>query len=213
MMLQIVCKCAAGAEAHAVTMDFLRSLSNYSWDAKVVITFAAFAINYGEFWLVVQQQTKDPLAKNIASLKDLPETMQKSADLRKKFESVFELLSTALKVTHCLIEFKELPSQYISHESGEMAAATAHIPTATYWIIRSLLACASLLMNLIGSGHEYAYIYIYTHLVLTDILTSTADSWEILNMAHKLSVMMKHLQTQLKILHSRNSWRQCILIT
>lgn len=199
MMLQIVCKCAAGAEAHAVTMDFLRSLSNYSWDAKVVITFAAFAINYGEFWLVVQQQTKDPLAKNIASLKDLPETMQKSADLRKKFESVFELLSTALKVTHCLIEFRELPSQYISHESGEMAAATAHIPTATYWIIRSLLACASLLMNLIGSGHEY--------------LTSTADSWEILNMAHKLSVMMKHLQTQLKILHSRNSWRQCILIT
>ncbi|XP_073144060.1 protein SIEVE ELEMENT OCCLUSION B-like [Henckelia pumila] len=180
---EIVCKCAAGAEAHSVTMDFLRSLANYSWDAKVVITFAAFAINYGEFWLVVQHQTKDPLAKSVASLKDLPETM--SPDLRKKFESVSDLLSTALKVTLCLIEFKELPSQYISQESGEMAAATAHIPTAAYWIIRSLLACASLLLNLIGSGHEY--------------LTSTAESWEILNMAHKLSVMFEHLQTQLKI--------------
>ncbi|XP_073295207.1 protein SIEVE ELEMENT OCCLUSION B-like [Primulina huaijiensis] len=182
---EIVCKCAAGAEAHSVTMDFLRSLSYYPWDAKVVITFAAFAINYGEFWLVLQLQTKDPLAKNIAILKDLPETMQQSPDLRKKFESVFELLSTALKVTHCLIEFKELPTQYISHESAEMAAATAHIPSAAYWIIRSLLACASLLLNLIGSGHEY--------------LTSTAESWEILNMAHKLSVMLEHLQTQLKI--------------
>ncbi|KZV40025.1 hypothetical protein F511_12420 [Dorcoceras hygrometricum] len=182
---EIVCKCASGAEAHSVTMDFLRSLSNYSWDAKVVITFAAFAINFGEFWLVVQHQTKDPLAKNVASLRDLPETMEQSTDLRRKFESVFELLSTALKVTHCLIEFKELPSQYIAHESGEMAAATAHIPAAVYWIIRSLLACASLLLNRTGSVHEY--------------LTSTTESWDILNMAHKLSVMLEHLQRQLKI--------------
>ncbi|XP_073059229.1 protein SIEVE ELEMENT OCCLUSION B-like [Primulina eburnea] len=182
---EIVCKCAAGAEAHSVTMDFLKTLSNYSWDAKVVIVFAAFAINYGEFWLVVQHQTKDPLAKNIASLKDLPETMQQSTDLRKKFESVFKLLSTALEGTNCLIEFKELPSQYISHESGEMAAATAHIPSTVYWIIRSLLACASLLLNLTASGHEY--------------LTSNSESWDILNMAYKLSVMLDHLQKQLKI--------------
>lgn len=142
-------------------MDLLKSLSNYSWDAKVVITFAAFAINYGEFWLVEHLHTKDPLAKNIATLKDLPEIMQHAGELKRKFDSVLDLLNMVVKVTHCLIEFKELPSAYITHESPEMAAATAHIPTAVYWIIRSLLAGASTLLNLIGSGHEYVYTYIY----------------------------------------------------
>ncbi|KAK6160344.1 hypothetical protein DH2020_003725 [Rehmannia glutinosa] len=123
--------------------------------------------------------------KNIATLKDLPEMMEHAGEFKKKFEAVLDLLNCVLKVTHCLTEFKELPSAYISHESPEMSAATAHIPTAVYWIIRSLLACASILLNLIGSGHEY--------------ITSTAESWEILSLAHKLSVILEHLQRQLGI--------------
>ncbi|GFQ00688.1 hypothetical protein PHJA_002212700 [Phtheirospermum japonicum] len=182
---EITCKCSAGGEAHSVTMDLLKSLSNYPWDAKVVITFAAFAINYGEFWLVEHLHTTNPLAKNIATLKDLPELMEHAGELKKKFDAVVDLLNSVLSVTHCLTEFKELPSAYISHESPEMQAATAHIPMAVYWIIRSLLSCASILLNLVGSGHEY--------------ITSTAESWEILSLAHKLSVIMEHLQKQLVI--------------
>lgn len=136
-------------------MDLLKSLSNYSWDAKVVITFAAFSINYGEFWLVEQLHMKNPLAKNIATLKDLPSTMEHSSDLRKKFEAIVDLLTAITKVTHCIIEFKELPSLYISRESPEVEAATAHIPIAVYWVIRSLLVSASVLLNLIATGHEY----------------------------------------------------------
>ncbi|KAK6116563.1 hypothetical protein DH2020_049669 [Rehmannia glutinosa] len=181
---EITSKCSSGGESHSVTMDLLRSLSNYSWDAKLVIAFAAFAINYGEFWLVEQQQNKNALAKNIAALKDLPEIMAHAGDLKQRFEAVLDLLTAILKVTHCIIEFKELPTQYISRESPEITSATAHIPTAVYWIIRSLLVCASTLLNLIGSGHEY--------------MTSTAESWEILNLAHKLSVILEHLQNQLR---------------
>ncbi|XP_073299838.1 protein SIEVE ELEMENT OCCLUSION B-like [Primulina huaijiensis] len=182
---EIICKCTSGTEAHSLTMDLLKSLSNYSWDAKVVITFAAFSINYGEFWLVEQLHTKNPLAKNIATLKDLPSTMEHSSDLRKKFVAVVELLTAITKVTHCIIEFKELPSLYISRESPEVEAATSHIPIAVYWVIRSLLVSASVLLNLIGTGHEY--------------ISSTAESWEISSLAHKLSVMMEHLQKQLQI--------------
>ncbi|KAH6771214.1 hypothetical protein C2S52_016017 [Perilla frutescens var. hirtella] len=182
---EIICKCSAGGEAHSVTMDLLRSLSNYSWDAKVVITFAAFAINYGEFWLVEQLHTKNQLAKHIATLKDLPYVMEHAGKLEKKFEAVLDLLNAVLNVIHCLIEFKELPSVYISHDAPEVVAATAHIPTAVYWIIRSLLACASTLLNLIGSGHEY--------------ITSTAESWEILSLGHKLSVILEHLREQLAV--------------
>lgn len=182
---EIICKCSAGGEAHTVAMDLLKSLSNYSWDAKVVIIFAAFAINYGEFWLVEQQHNKNQLAKHIATLKDLPYVMEHAGLLEKKFEAVLNLLNGVMNVIHCLIEFKELPSAYISHEAPEVVAATAHIPTAVYWIIRSLLACASTLLNLIGSGHEY--------------ITSTAESWEILSLAHKLSVILEHLRDQLAV--------------
>ncbi|KAL0297041.1 UNVERIFIED_CONTAM: protein SIEVE ELEMENT OCCLUSION B [Sesamum radiatum] len=181
---EIICKCAGGGESHAITMDLLKSLSSYSWDAKVVITLAAFSINYGEFWLVEQQHTKNALAKNIATLKDLPDIIAHAGELRKKFEAVLDLLTQVLKVTHCIIEFKELPPLYISRESPEITAATAHIPTAVYWIIRGLLTCASTLLNLVGSGREY--------------VTSTAESWEIQNLAHKLSVILDHLQDQLK---------------
>ncbi|KAG6383702.1 hypothetical protein SASPL_156533 [Salvia splendens] len=182
---EIICKCSAGGEAHSVTMDLLKSLSNYSWDAKVVIIFAAFAVNYGEFWLVEQNHTMNMLAKHIATLKDLPYVMEHAGKLEKKFEAVLDLLNAVLNVIHCLIEFKELPSVYISHDAPEVVAATAHIPTAVYWIIRSLLACASTLLNLIGSGHEY--------------ITSTAESWEILSLAHKLSVILEHLRDQLAV--------------
>ncbi|KAL3649824.1 hypothetical protein CASFOL_006227 [Castilleja foliolosa] len=184
---EITCNCSAGGEAHSVTMDLLKSLSNYPWDAKVVITLAAFAINYGEFWLVEHLHVTNPLAKSIATLKDRPELTEHAGELKKKFEAVVDLLNSILTVTHCLTEFNELPSAYISHESPEMQAATAHIPTAVYWIIRSLLACASILVNLVGSGHEYT------------LINSTAESWEILSLVHKLSVIMEHLQKQLAI--------------
>ncbi|KAL3835626.1 hypothetical protein ACJIZ3_010362 [Penstemon smallii] len=182
---EIVCKSSAGGEAHSVTMDLLRSLSNFSWDAKAVITFAAFAINYGEFWLVEQLQIKNPLAKNIATLKDLPDIMEHAGHLKDKFKSVVDLLNTILNVIHCIIEFKELPPPYISDQSPELSGAKAYIPTAVYWIIRSLLACASILLNLIGSGHEY--------------MTSTSESMEILGLAHRLSVILDHLQKQLAV--------------
>ncbi|KAL7149182.1 hypothetical protein ABFS83_05G022600 [Erythranthe nasuta] len=182
---EIVCKSSAGGESHTVTMHLLNTLSNYSWAAKVVITFAAFAINYGEFWLVEHLQAKDPLAKNIATLKDLPDVMAHAGALQQKFDQVLNLLNQVLKVTHRIIEFKELPDVYISHDSPEYIAATAHIPLAVYWIIRSLLVCASTLLNLIGSGHD-RYI------------TSTAESWEISSLAHKLSIILEHLQTQFK---------------
>ncbi|XP_073039011.1 protein SIEVE ELEMENT OCCLUSION B-like [Primulina eburnea] len=182
---EIICKCTSGTEAHSLTMELLKSLSNYPWDAKVVITFAAFSINYGEFWLIEQLHTKNPLAKNVSTLKDLPSPMEHSSDLRKKFEAVVDLLTATTKMIHCIIEFKELPSLYISRESPEVETATAHIPIAVYWIIRSLQASASVLLNLIGTGHEY--------------ISSTAESWEISSLAYKLSVMLEHLQKLLQI--------------
>ncbi|KAL2462673.1 Protein SIEVE ELEMENT OCCLUSION B [Forsythia ovata] len=152
---EIICKCSAGEEAQSIAIALLKSLSHYGWDAKVVITLAAFAVSYGEFWLVEHLRTKNQLAKHVAALKDLPETMEQQEVMEKQFKDAVKLLGTVLIATHIIIKFKELPSQYITWESPEMVNATAHIPTTVYWIIRSILACASILLNLVGGGHEY----------------------------------------------------------
>ncbi|XP_057811070.1 protein SIEVE ELEMENT OCCLUSION B-like [Salvia miltiorrhiza] len=183
---EIVCKIAGGGESHQVTMDLLRSLTSYAWEAKIVIALAAFAINYGEFWVVEHLHIKNPLAKNIATLEDLPDTlaMAGGGEPRKQFDAVIHLLTKILEVTHCIIKFKELPPLYISAQSPEITAANTNIPSAVYWSIRGILVCASTLLNLIDGGYDYP---------------STFTSWEILNLAHKLSVIFNRLQNSIEI--------------
>ncbi|KAF8026100.1 hypothetical protein BT93_F2803 [Corymbia citriodora subsp. variegata] len=48
---EISMKALTGDEGHATTVAMLNMLAPYSWDAKLVLTLAAFAFNYGEFWL------------------------------------------------------------------------------------------------------------------------------------------------------------------
>jgi hypothetical protein len=121
----------------------------------VVLALAAFAVNYGEFWLVVQLYPSNPLAKAVAFLKQLPEILERAEALKPKFEALNNLIKVMLDVTKCIVEFKELPSQYITADTPARVTATALIPTAVYWTIRSIVACASQIMGLIGMGHEY----------------------------------------------------------
>ncbi|KAJ0638142.1 putative sieve element occlusion [Helianthus annuus] len=155
---EIACKCAGGGDTHATAIGIFNTLSNYRWDAKVVITLAAFAVNYGEFWLVAQLHKTNPLAKSLALLKQLPDVLEHRESLKTRFNVVNNLVKAMFGVTHIIIKFKELPEQYISPSTPELVTATTHIPTAIYWIIRSIVACASVLTNLIGMGHEYVII-------------------------------------------------------
>lgn len=157
LCLQISCKCSGGGDAHATTLAIFHLLSSYSWDAKVVLALSAFAVNYGEFWLVAQLYLTNPLAKGIALLKQLPDIIERSAVLKPKFEALNNLIRATLDVAKCIVEFKELPSQYISPDAPEMLSATAHIPTAVYWTVRSIVACATQIIGLTGTGHEYVF--------------------------------------------------------
>jgi hypothetical protein len=135
-------------------MVLFNTLSSYSWDAKVVIALAAFAVNSGEFWLVVQLWATNPLAKSVAFLKQLPDISQRSSTLSSQFGPLNTLIKAIIDVTKCIIEFNELPSQYISPDSPPMSTATAHIPIAAYWTVRSIVACSSQIAGLIGSRNE-----------------------------------------------------------
>ncbi|KAK6930924.1 Sieve element occlusion, N-terminal [Dillenia turbinata] len=180
---EITCKCSGGGDAHSTAVSLFHSLSNYSWENKVVMALAAFAVNYGEFWLVAQLYPTNQLAKSVAVLKQLPEILERTEPLRPKFEALNTLIKAMLDVTKCILEFQNLPTQYISIEIPEMATATAHIPTAVYWTIRSVVACGSQIVGLVGMGHEY--------------IASTTEAWELSSLAHKLNNIHSHLTTQL----------------
>ncbi|KAK1313883.1 hypothetical protein QJS10_CPA06g01249 [Acorus calamus] len=171
---EISCKCTGGGDAHATTVVLFNQLSNYSWDAKVVLALAAFAVSYGEFWLTAQLYTVNPLAKSVAMLKQVPDILEHTDVLKPRFDALNNLIKSMLNVTKCIIEFKELPTQYISPDASPMSTALTHIPTAVYWTIRSVVACASQIIGLIGLGHEY--------------LSSTTEAWELSSLAHKVSV-------------------------
>ncbi|KDP46383.1 hypothetical protein JCGZ_10223 [Jatropha curcas] len=182
---EIAYKCTGGADAHATTMSLLNMLSNYSWEAKLVIALAAFAMNYGEFWLVAQCYTSNQLAKSVAILKQLPDMLEHSSMLKPRFDAIKNLIKVMVDIAKCIVEFKELPPHYISLDIPAMSTAMAHIPITVYWTMRSIVACASQITGLIGLGHEH--------------VVSTTEAWELSSLAHKLSNMHSHLATQLAI--------------
>ncbi|XP_059657212.1 protein SIEVE ELEMENT OCCLUSION B-like isoform X1 [Cornus florida] len=182
---ELSCKCSGGGDAHATTMAIFHSLSNYSWDAKVVISLAAFAVCYGEFWLVAHLCATNPLAKSVAILKQLPDIIEHSHSLKSRFDAITNLLKAMIDVTKCIVEFKELPPQYISPDTPPMSLAMAHIPIAAYWTIRSMVACASQITSLLGMSYEY--------------ITSTTEAWELSSLAHKVSNIHGHLTEQIGI--------------
>lgn len=120
----------------------------------MVVALAAFVMNYGEFWLVAQLFTTNSLAKSVALFKQLPSILEHYNSLKPQFDAINNLVKISLDVTKCIIEFKELPTQYISPETPSMSIAMAHIPMAAYWTIRSIVACAAQIANLLNMRHE-----------------------------------------------------------
>ncbi|KAI4343679.1 hypothetical protein L6164_010999 [Bauhinia variegata] len=182
---ELSCKCSGGSDAHATTMALLNTLSSYPWHAKVVLTLAAFAVNFGEFWLVAQQSNTNTVAKSVALLKQLPDLVESASVLKPQFDALNLLVKAALDVTKSIVEFKALPSHYISEDTPPMSVASAHIPIAAYWTIRSIVALSSQIISLIGLRNEY--------------VSSAPESWELTSLAYKVSSMHEHLKNQLAI--------------
>lgn len=138
-------------------MSIFNMVSSYSWDAKVVLALAAFAVYYGDFWLIAQLYTVNSLAKSVAILKQLPEIMDHSDSHKPRFKAIANLIKAMVNVTKCMVDFKELPPQYISADTDIYKSVDALIPTAAYWIVRSIMTCASQIAGLISMSYEYVH--------------------------------------------------------
>ncbi|KAL3723050.1 hypothetical protein ACJRO7_035264 [Eucalyptus globulus] len=182
---ELSAKALSGSEAHATTLTLLNMLAPFSWDAKLVLTLAAFAFNYGEFWLLAQIQSSNQLAKSMAVLKQMTLIMEHSAALKSRFDKLNSLIQAMLEVTRCVVKLKELPSAYISSDVPALSTAMAHVTTAVYWTIRSGVACASQITNLTTFGYEF--------------ITSPTEAWDLSTLHYKLKNIYEHLQKQIDI--------------
>lgn len=135
-------------------MAILNMLTSYSWDAKLALALGAFAVTYGEFWLVAQSYTSNQLAKAVAILKQLPEILEHASMLKPQFDAIKNLIKAMVDISKCVFEFKQLPSHYITTDFDAISSANAHIPVAVYWTIRSISACAAQLTGLTLLGRE-----------------------------------------------------------
>ncbi|KAL8199736.1 hypothetical protein R6Q57_013304 [Mikania cordata] len=180
-------RCLTGQDGHATALALLHTMGNFHWDAKLVLALAAFALNYGEFWLLAQIYSSNQLAKSMAILKQVPTIMEHTAPLKPRFNTLQKLIHSILELTQCIVEFRELPSMYITHDMKAMASAANIIPTAVYWNIRGVIACASQVASLTSMGHEYG------------ISSTELQSWELSSLTLKINHILEFLRQQLEI--------------
>ncbi|MCL7026738.1 hypothetical protein MKW94_018514 [Papaver nudicaule] len=166
---KISSECLSGSsDSHAIAVALLSILARYSWDAKLVLTIAAFAVNYGEFYHFAEHLQRNNLAKLISMLKydHLPQGRDHNNDsfIRQK-----NLIKSMLDVTKCIVQLNVVPAQqpYQSKKinanttavtDGNHASVAAilsdDIPIAVYQAMRSVVACMSEIISLTGFGHE-----------------------------------------------------------
>ncbi|XP_020222268.1 protein SIEVE ELEMENT OCCLUSION B [Cajanus cajan] len=138
---EMSCKPPSEEIAHKTTLAILNKLSNYEWDAKAVLTLAAFALEYSEFWFLAQYQPTDPLAKSIAILKRVP-VLTKPAALQKYRQPIVELNSlvkATLQVIELLFELEKLTT-YNLKDVPALADAIEQVPVDVYWAIITIVA-------------------------------------------------------------------------
>ncbi|KAG5405285.1 hypothetical protein IGI04_011404 [Brassica rapa subsp. trilocularis] len=147
---EIECKCLHGGESHGMmtsgihldsrnttTFSVLSLVSKYRWDAKLVLVLAALAVKYGVFLLLAETYATNQLTKSLALIKQLPSIFSRQNALHQRLDKTRVLMQDMVDLTTTIIRIYELPPHHIT------AAFTDHIPTAVYWIVRSVLICVS----------------------------------------------------------------------
>lgn len=143
------CKAPGEEIAHKTTMSILNKLSSYSWDAKAVITLAAFALEYGDFWFVAKLYPSDELAKSLGNLKQVA-LLSTRPSLQKHLKALVELnnlIKVTLEVIECIFELEKL-SIYDIKDVPALSIAMDRIPVDVYWAIISVVACATKMCDL-----------------------------------------------------------------
>ncbi|CAJ1976490.1 unnamed protein product [Sphenostylis stenocarpa] len=138
---EMSCKPPSEEIAHKTTLSILNKLAKYEWDAKAVLTLAAFALEYSEFWFLAQYQPTDPLAKSLAILKRVP-VLTRPAALQKHRNAIVEvnnLVKATLQVIEVIFELEKLTT-YDTKDVPALGIAIEQIPVDVYWAIITIVS-------------------------------------------------------------------------
>ncbi|XP_047336663.1 protein SIEVE ELEMENT OCCLUSION B-like isoform X2 [Impatiens glandulifera] len=180
-------QCGRGGDGHGAALPLFKMLAMYTWDAKLVLTLAAFALSYGEFWLLAQTYLSNPLAKSMAILKKVPILIERSSGPgpKQRYDAIGRVIKAMLDVTRLIVEFYDLPTMYISSDQPSRAAVMAMIPTAAYRCIRGVITCVAQIIHL-SSSQDYGY---------------SSMGWDPLhNVAQSIESILSYLQKEMDVL-------------
>ncbi|KAK9117380.1 hypothetical protein Sjap_016327 [Stephania japonica] len=184
---ELLCVCSEDRDLHTKTMTLFDLLGNFKWDTKVVLVLAAFAISYGEFWLVSQLHPLNPLAVAVAQLKQLPTNL---SAFKPQLKALSSLVKTMVDVAEFMIENEGLRIQHSKLDDKENITMDFQIYVSAYWVIRSSFTCSSLITDMIANPSEQVKS------------TSTANAaWELSSLVYKMSSISKRLKKKADVYH------------
>lgn len=154
VLMQILHYNPRGPSSHARTVCVLEILGRYSWSTKVIIVLAALAKCYGKLWLILQFCATNPLASSLARLKRLGNGSGVMEVFRRRFKALRYLSEKMVDVAKCIAEFEILPEHYVTLDFLSSAHVKVNIHKASYWAIRSSVACASQICGMTAMNSE-----------------------------------------------------------
>ncbi|KAL8267098.1 hypothetical protein R6Q59_004442 [Mikania micrantha] len=192
----ILWECHNTKDLHTRTLVLLEMLSNYRWDAKVVLILTAFAISYGEFRLILEVYSNNSLAASLAVVKNL--CWGNFEALRSQFKAMELLIKEMMELAKCVVRFEGLPIHFVhpdDHDCTLLAGAKSRIHLAAYWIFRSTLTSASQITCLIAMKQEQVLFLFLFHFSWGSNITANA-AWGLSSLALKLNRLSSCLRMQ-----------------
>ncbi|XP_020220653.1 protein SIEVE ELEMENT OCCLUSION C [Cajanus cajan] len=184
---KILCKCYGEGDINSRITSVFDLIGEYSWDAKVVLVLAAFAVRYGEFWQLMQLYRGNTLAALISSIKLLPCNLK---PLKLQIKALSLLVKIMMDVAMYIIKFENLPLQHVELGNDVLIVTKSQIYEAAYWITRSCLACFSQVTDFTTKKHEQVY---------SD--STIIAAWELSSLAYRLSNICSNLRRQVDQCH------------
>ncbi|CAL2229755.1 unnamed protein product [Prunus armeniaca] len=139
------------------TEAIFKKLKTFSWEAKAVLTLAAFALEYGDFWHLAQNYGQcDKLTKSVAILKRVP-ILIKHETLKKRRAAIAELNNLIMETYHVIgyiVKLEDLLQHNNPNDVPTLTTAMKKIPTAVYWTIYTIVACTAKINRLTSDKDE-----------------------------------------------------------
>ncbi|PON83305.1 Sieve element occlusion [Trema orientale] len=139
--------------SHGITMRILKSLEKYSWEAKAMLTLAAFSMEFRDFSCPLSRQIHQSAAdQDVAESLAIHTKMlffTKSSEPEKfqpqvvnELKLIKDCMMTAVLVMEKILKLEKLSSVY-DKESHTHELKTNSLMAYSYWIIMTVVTCAT----------------------------------------------------------------------